>query len=54
MEMQFSMGQPLEMRFSMGGSGSATVMPIIELTQEAYDALDPPDANTLYAIPEVE
>lgn len=28
-------------------------MPILELTQSAYDALDPPDANTLYAIPEV-
>ena len=35
--------------------GSTPVVePVIELTQAAYDALDPPDANTLYAIPEVE
>jgi len=28
------------------------VMPIVELTQAQYDALETYDANTLYAIPE--
>lgn len=54
MEMEFKFGDELNFTFSMGGGMSpAPVLPIVELTQEQYDAMQTHDANTLYAIPEV-
>jgi len=51
MEMQFSIGSAQTFDFSLGG-GTTVLMPIVEMTQAQYDALETYDANTLYAIPE--
>lgn len=39
-------------RAALGAVGSSDVTSIVRLTQAAYDALDPPDATTLYLIEE--
>lgn len=51
MEMQFSLGSAQTFDFSLGG-GTTVLMPIVEMTQAEYDALETYDANTLYAIVE--
>ena len=53
MEMEFELGNAVEFSFELGSAAPAPapVMPIVELTQTQYDAMETHDSGTLYAIP---
>lgn len=50
----FKVDETVDFTFSLNGfaPSPAPELPIVEMTQAEYDALESYDANTLYAIPE--